>query len=79
MSRLRKPSEKTIKAEINNLRKYIESEAGDPLAKRLAQVAEDALRWSIEQTDWAGPMADVEGMANIIRNDSECILAACYS
>lgn len=64
-----KPSEQRIKTEIRNLRKFIESDKSDPLECRLAQIAEDTLRWAIEDTTWAGPRADLEGMAGIIRRD----------
>ena len=68
-TRIRKPSEKTIKTEINKLRKFIDAN-GDQLETRLAQVAEEVLRWSIEETDWIGPMASVKVMAGIIRDES---------
>jgi hypothetical protein len=67
-----KPDLRGIRSEIGKLRKFIENKDNDALEKRLAQVAEDALRWATEDTEWAGPIEDVAGMASIIRNDPEC-------
>ena len=66
-----KPTKAEIQTAIAELREKIEDSTVDPLEQRLAQVAEDALRWSIEDTDWLGPLEDVARMATIIRNDSE--------
>lgn len=66
------PDLRGIRREIGKLRDFIEDDSNDPLERRLAQVAEDALRWVTEDTDWAGPIEDVAGMAKIIRHDTAC-------
>ena len=64
-----KPSERRIKDELRKLRKFIECPGQDPIAKRLAQVAEASIRWVTEETDWAGPMDDVDKFSTIINNE----------
>lgn len=63
-----KPSERRIKDELRKLRTFIECPGQDSIAKRLAQVAEDAIRWVTEETDWDGPLDDVDKFATIINN-----------
>ena len=67
-----KPDLRGIRREIGKLREFIEDKDNDAIERRLAQVAEDALRWATEDTDWAGPIADMKGMANIVRHDTAC-------
>lgn len=64
-----KPSARRIKSELKELRKIIESTECD-ITKRLAQVAEDSIRWVVEDTEgWDGPVRDVENFANLLNNE----------
>jgi len=67
-----KPDLRAIRREIVKLRSFIENDENDALEKRLAQVAEDALRWATEDTQWNSPVEELAGMATIVRNDPEC-------
>lgn len=60
------PTSRTIKSEIGRLRKLIEDDSTDPTERRLHQVAEDALRWSTEDTGWPPPSKSNASMATII-------------
>lgn len=60
-----------IRSQIRLLREFIEDDGNDPIERRVAQVKEDTLRWSVEKTTWADPVDDMD-MASIIRKDIEC-------
>ena len=69
MKKARKPSDRRIKQELRQLREMIETSYNDPIRQRLAQVAEDAIRWVTEETDWDGPTNNVENFARILDGD----------
>lgn len=64
-----RPSNNAIRLQVAELRACIEDPNTDGLERRLAQVAEDALRWATEETDWAPPREQLAGMASIVRQD----------
>lgn len=68
------PKKARIQKEIRTLRRMIESDETDLLECRLAQVAEDTLRWATEDTEgWPSPSKDVVGMAKIVRSDISAV------
>lgn len=69
MKKASKPSVRRISKELRQLRMIIETIHNDPIRQRLAQVAEDAIRWVTEATDWDGPVDNVEQFANILDSD----------
>ena len=70
MANPRKPSERTIKQQIRKLRQFIDA-SKDPIAARLAYVAENALRWATEETAWGSnfPMKDLRNEIEILRTE----------
>lgn len=67
-----KQTKETIKKEIKRLRKYIDSTRGDEdfISRRIAFVAEEVLRWSIEDTkDWEKPLEEVLSNSQILKID----------
>lgn len=66
------PTKQRIQKEIRDLRSFIDDEDNELLKRRFAQVAEDTLRWSIEDTtDWDTPLENARLMANIVRAENE--------
>ena len=61
-------SERTIKKELRDLRKFIDSGKGDPLAIRIAYAVETAMRWVLEDTvGWKTPVEDSKDNAEIYK------------
>lgn len=68
---MKRPTINDVRKEIEALRAFIDDADNDPLERRIAQVAEDALRWATEATDWRPPSQDLK-MADIIRREFQC-------
>lgn len=65
-----KPNREQIEQQKEKLRERIEDKGTDELIRRLAQVAEDTLRWATEDTeDWPEPVDDIDLFAKIIRDE----------
>lgn len=60
-----KPTQRQIKSELKRLRQIIES--GPNIESRVAQAAEHALRWSIEDTTgWDAPASECQKLSQLI-------------
>lgn len=67
--RARKPSPRTVKRRLSELRTLIKT-AADPFECYMAQVAENAIIWATEETaGWETPAHDVLSMARILRRE----------
>ena len=67
-----KPTSKEITQQKRKLRKFIDDESQDALERRLAQLAEYAIRWATESTlSWNKPDIEAKEFAKIIRAEIE--------
>lgn len=61
-------SEATIKKELRKLRKFIDSNEGDPLAIRMACAMETVMQWTLGKTiGWKTPTQEAILQAEIYR------------
>lgn len=69
--RPRVPSPRAVRDALHELRRFIDEkrDARDEeqkIAARMAYVAETAIRWVTESTDWSGPLAEARANARIL-------------
>jgi hypothetical protein len=65
-------AERTVKRELRELRKYIETPGADALTARIAWEIEQAIRWAREDVkDWPSPIYSAANCANLIREEVE--------
>lgn len=66
-----KKSDGTIKRNLRELRKFIDS-SDDPIATRIAYAMETAVRWATEDTvEWPGLLKQAQDEAELLRKQLE--------